>query len=141
MMLALMERLVKSPFRKRTRWRIYADGQLAAEDSYQAIVIVNGYLGPDMPFSKEPLGSGEFYCFGLRDIGSAKLPAQAKHARNGDIMDDPERWGLTSIVVKDRLELIPDHDEPFPINVDGSTFMAKNSMIFERTGQIPLIAN
>ena len=42
-----------------------ADGNLAAEGCYQAIIIVNGYLGPDLPFSDKPLGSGEFYVFAL----------------------------------------------------------------------------
>ncbi|MBU1693975.1 MAG: hypothetical protein KKC51_08420 [Verrucomicrobia bacterium] len=139
MMLALIEKMIKAPFRRKIQWRILADGQLVAEDVYQAIVVVNGYLGPDMPFSDQPLDSGAFYCFGLRNIGGGKLLAQAKHARDGSIMKEPERWGFTSFIVKDKLELIPDHDKPFPVNVDGSTFIAGQSMLFERTGKIPLI--
>jgi diacylglycerol kinase family enzyme len=139
--LALMERLLKTPFRRKTRWRIMADGQQVAEDAFQAIILVNGYLGPELPYSDQPLGSGEFYCFGLRNLGAAKLVAQIKHARDGSITDDPARWGLVSIVAKDRLELIPTHGKPFPVNVDGGTFIAEESMLFERTGQIPLIAN
>jgi len=140
MLLALVERITTSPFKKKTRWRIVADDQPVAEDVYQAIIIVNGYLGPDMPFSTHSLGSGEFYCFCLRDIGNGKLLAQGKHARDGTIMKDPERWGFTSITINERIELIPDHDKSFPVNVDGSTFMAGQSMCFERMGQIPLIA-
>ncbi|NNJ70693.1 MAG: hypothetical protein HKP10_05325 [Kiritimatiellales bacterium] len=137
--LALIERLVKAPARRKTRWRILADGQSAAEDAFQAIMLVNGYLGPDLPYSKEPLGSGEFYCYGLRNIGASKLISQIKHARDGSIMDDPDRWGLVPVVAKSRLELIPDHDKPFSVNVDGGTFVARKSMLFERIGQIPLI--
>ncbi len=59
---------------------------------------------------------------------------------SGSIMNDPERQELVPIVVKDRLELIPDHGKPFSINVAGGTFMAKESMLFERVGQIPLIS-
>ncbi|VGO17479.1 hypothetical protein PDESU_06075 [Pontiella desulfatans] len=139
--LALMERLIKAPFRRKTRWQIMADGRLAAEDAFQSIILVNGYLGPDLPYSDQPLGSGEFYCFGLRNLGASKLLPQIKHARDGSITDDPERWGLVPIVAKDNLEFIPDHGKPFPINVDGGTFIAKESMLFERVGQIPLIAN
>ena len=139
--LALSERLLKTPFRRKTRWRIMADGRQVAEDAFQAIILVNGYLGPELPYSDQPLGSGEFYFFGLRNLGAAKLLTQIKHARDGSIMDEPARWGLTSIVAKDRLELIPDHGKPFPVNVDGGTFMARDSMLFERVGQIPLIAN
>jgi len=138
--LALMERLLKAPFRRKTRWRIVADGQPAAEDAFQAIMLVNGYLGPDLPYSDQPLGSGEFYCFGLRNLGASKLLPQIKHARNGSIMDEPEHWGLLAITAKEKLELIPNHGKPFPVNVDGGTFMAQESMLFERIGKIPLIA-
>jgi len=139
--LALMERLLKAPFRRKTRWRIMADGRLAAEDAFQAIILVNGYLGTDLPYSDQPLDSGEFYCFGVRNLGASKLLPQIKHARDGSIMDDPERWGLVPIVAKDRLELIPNHGKPFPVNVDGGTFMAQETMLIERIGKIPLIAN
>ena len=141
MALAVMEQMIKSPFRRKTRWRILVDGQPVAEEVFQAIVVVNGYLGPDMPFSDQPLGSGEFYCFGLRNIGDGKLPAQAKHARDGSMMEDPERWGFTSFSIGKELELVPNHDKPFPVNVDGGTFVARQSMLFERTGTIPLIGN
>jgi diacylglycerol kinase family enzyme len=141
MLLALMERIIKSPFRKKIHWQIMADGQLAGQDAYQALIIVNGYLGPDLAFSDQPLGSGEFYVFGLRDMGLMKLLAQVKHARKGSIVNDPQRWGLESICVKEKLELIPDRNAPFSVNVDGSTFMAERAMIFKRVTKVPLIAN
>ena len=141
MALALVERLLKAPCHGKTRWEIMADGQLAADGAFAAIMLVNGYLGPELPYSDQPLGSGEFYCFALRNLGASKLFAQIKHARDGSIMDDPERWGLVPIVANNRLELIPNHGKPFPVNVDGGTFMAKESMLFEREGKILLIAN
>jgi diacylglycerol kinase family enzyme len=137
--LALVERLTKAPFCKKTHWQIMADDQRAADGVFQAIILVNGYLGPDLPYSDQPLGSGEFYCFGLRNLGASKLLSQIKHARDGSIMDDPDRWGLVPIVAKESLELIPDHDKPFSVNVDGGTFMAKEAIFFERIGKIPLI--
>ncbi len=139
--LALMERLFKTPFCRKTRWKIMADGQLVEEDAFQAIMLVNGYLGPELPYSDQPLGSGEFYCYGLRNLGASKLPPQIKRARDGSIMNDAERWGLVPVTAKERLELIPDHAKPFPVNVDGGTFMAKEAVCFERVGQIPLISN
>jgi len=139
MLLSLMEKIIKSSFRKKKRWQIIADGKLAAEGSYQALILVNGYLGPDLAFSDKPLGSGEFYIFGLQDMGIIKLFSQAKHARNGSIIKDPVRWGLESICVKEKLELVPDRDTPFPVNVDGSTFIAKKSMLFKRVAKVPLI--
>lgn len=140
MLLALIERMLKWPFTKKKHWRIMADGQLASQGRFQAIIIVNGYLGPDLAFSEQPLGSGEFYVFGLRDMGITKLLSQVRRARSGSIVKDPQRWGLESICVKDKLELIPDSDTPFPVNVDGSTFTAEGSMVFKRVGKVPLIA-
>jgi diacylglycerol kinase family enzyme len=140
MLLALMERILKSPFTKKIHWQIMADGALAGQGAYQALIIVNGYLGPDMAFSDQPLGSGEFYVFGLRDMGITRLLSQVKHARNGSIVNDPQRWGLESICVKEELELIPDCDTPFPVNVDGSTFMAEKAVVFRRVAKVPLIA-
>jgi len=141
MMLSLIEKLLKSPFTKKRYWRIFADGKLTAEGFYQALILVNGYLGKELPFSDKPLGSGEFYLFGLRDIGIMKMLSQAKHTRSGTIMDDPIRWGFESIIAKKEIELIPDTDVPFSVNVDGSTFVAEKSMTFSRVAQIPLISN
>jgi diacylglycerol kinase family enzyme len=139
MILSILERMLKGPFRRKANWQIVADGETVGEDRYQAIVIVNGYLGPEMAFSDQPLDSGEFYGFGLRDIGGCRMLQQAKRARNGTITEDPERWGFVSFAAKERLELRPDTETPFPVNVDGGTFMAQGSMLFERVGQIPLL--
>lgn len=141
MFLSLIEKVIKSPFTKTKHWQIIADGKLAAEGAYQALILVNGYLGPDLPFSDKPLGSGEFYLFALQDKGLIKLFSQAKHARNGSIIEDPSRWGLESVSAKQKLELVPDSVSPFPVNVDGSTFIAESSMLFERVAKIPLIKN
>ncbi|MBC8393754.1 MAG: hypothetical protein H8E17_14450 [Deltaproteobacteria bacterium] len=139
MLLSLMERIIKSPFRKKKHWQIFADGKLVAEGLYQALILVNGYLGPDLAFSDQPLGSGEFYLFGIQDRGAIKLFSQVKHARNGSIINDPLRWGFESHCIKKKLKLILNGDAPFPVNVDGSTFIAQKSMLFERVSKIPLI--
>jgi diacylglycerol kinase family enzyme len=141
MMLSLLEKIIKTPFLKKKYWRIYADGSLKAEGSYHAIILVNGYLGPDLPFSDKSLASGEFYVFGLRDMGLLKLFRQAKHARMGTIVKDPARWGLELVIAKNTIELICDTNRPFPVNVDGSTFMARNTMTFSRVAKIPLLKN
>ena len=140
MLLALLEKIVKAPWRKKIQWQIRADGELAGQGPYQAIIIVNGYLGPDLAFSDQPLGSGEFYVFGLRDMGIMRLLPQVKRARSGSITQDPQRWGLESICVRQELELVPNSDKPFPVNVDGSTFRAEQTMVFRRVGKVPLIA-
>ena len=141
MVLSLFEKIIKSPFTKKKYWKILADGEMKAEGHYQAIILVNGYLGPDLPFSDQSLGSGEFYVFGLKDLGILKLLSQTKHARTGTIMHDPDRWGMEPVIAQNEIKLLPNTDKPFPVNVDGSTFIAEKSMTFKRVGKIPLLMN
>ena len=84
---------------------ILVDGEPVAEGRYQAVIVVNGYLGPDLPFSIKPLGSGEFYIFGIRDMGFFKLVRQAKQALRGTISEHRVELGFESYVAKRRLEL------------------------------------
>jgi len=140
MTLAACEKVIKRPFTGRRRWRIVVDGEEMAADRYQALIIVNGYLGPDMPYSDDTLGSGNFHLCALRDLGVLRLLGQAKRARNGSIMDEPERWGMHSYRVADALELAPDGDTPFPVNVDGSTLVCRGSARIRRVDGIRLLA-
>ncbi|MBN1781721.1 hypothetical protein JW948_11385 [bacterium] len=139
MMLALIEKIIKLPVTRKRHWKIVADGQVMLENRYHALIVVNGYLGPELPFSDQPLDSGSFQVFGLKHIGFRRLIAQARRARDGSIMKDPVRWGLDSAHVNETLELVPDTENPFPVNVDGSTFMARKTMIFRRVAKIPLL--
>ena len=88
MTLAVLERLAKAPFTRAREWRIRVDGVEAARGRYQALIIVNGYLGPDLAFSDDALGSERFHCFALRDQGARRLLAQAKAARSPSIRSD-----------------------------------------------------
>lgn len=121
MSLSLLERVLKGPFAGRGTWRITVDGRQAAEGKYVALIILNGYLGPDLSFTTDPLGSGHFHLFGLRDQGIARLSRQIHAARTGAIARDPQRWGMESFVVEESLELSPSKAGRFPANVDGST--------------------
>ncbi len=139
MTLALLEKMIRGPF-GRGRWTIRVDGNVAAHGRYQALVVVNGYLGPDLAYSDDPLGSGRFHVFGLRDIGMLRLLPQALRARSGAITDDPERWGFEHHVVDRELVLERDDGGPFPLNVDGSTLHCRGSAILKRVDTIGLIA-
>ncbi|MFH0792853.1 MAG: diacylglycerol kinase family protein [bacterium] len=139
--LASIEKSLKRPFQKKLFWRISVDGREAAQGCYQAMIIVNGDLGPDLPFAKSvPLGSGDFYLFTLRDLGLLKLPGQFKHAFDSSIMRDPQRWGFESFRIQKTLMIEPDHAKPFPINVDGSTLVCYRRASFEITDAINLIS-
>lgn len=140
MTLASLEKIAKRPFRRPRAWRLVVDGRPAAEGRYHAFILVNGYLGPELPWSRDPLGSGRFHLFALRDRGLARLPAQAWHARRADIQADPERWGLESYAVTERLELAPGDEEPFPLNVDGSTLVCRGAARVSRVDSIRLIS-
>ncbi len=141
MMLALSERLIKSPFTKKRRWNVFADGrEVATNQAYQAMIIVNGYLGPNLPFSSDPLGSGQFHLFAIRDMGVRKLLSQAVKTRSKSIMKDPEKWGMVHIPCSDSLTLEPTTRSTFPLNVDGSTMPCTKWATIRRADQIRVFA-
>ena len=141
MMLALLETAFKSLFHKPMKQIIIIDDNVVTEGAYRTILIVNGNLGPDLPFSENPLGSNEFYVHGIRDKGFIKLFKQARHAKKGTIKDKPETWGFESYDVKKRLTIYGGTDSEFPVNIDGSTLQAKIAVDITRTGTISLLAN
>jgi diacylglycerol kinase family enzyme len=138
MTLALLEKVVRWPARR--RWTITVDGEPAAEGRFLALILVNGWLGPDLPYSKDRLGSGRFELFALRDLGFARLPGQARRARDGSIERDPARWGLEEYPVTRSLEIAVADGGTFPVNVDGSTLLCRGSARFRRVDRIPLMA-
>ena len=140
MTLAIAERLVRAPFRRASSWDIIADGAPALHGKFQAIMVVNGYLGPELAFSDQPLGAGEFYAFGIRDLGMLKLWRQAIMARKGTLAESAEKWGFCAVTAKETLQLVCDRDVRFPVNVDGHTLIARHAVEYRRLGQIPLIA-
>jgi diacylglycerol kinase family enzyme len=139
MALALLEKSLKGPFGRQS-WRVFLNGQEVAAGRYQALIIVNGYLGPDLPYSDDDLGSGSFHLFALSDLGPRRLIGQVRHARNGSIMDNPAKWGMTHYEVKGTLRLEPLAGGTFPLNVDGSTLSCRDSAIVKRVDSIHLIA-
>ena len=140
MSLAALDKVLRLAFTRRRRWRILVDGREVAADRYQALLIVNGYLGPDLPFSDDSLGSGCFHLFTLRDLGVLRLLGQARRARTGSIMREPERWGMSSNRIERSLALEPDRDRPFPVNVDGSTLVCHGAARFRRVDEIRLLS-
>jgi hypothetical protein len=87
-----------------------------------------------------PLGSGDFSLFAFRDLGFLRLFGQMRRAWNASILDDAERWGFESFCVKERLVLRPERDVLFPVNVDGSTLLCRDSASFEIVNQIHLLS-
>jgi len=119
--LAVISKVIRQIGWKKRRWDIEIDGRVVSQGYYQAIMIVNGDLGPNMPFAQGvPLGSGDFYVFAIRDTGVSKLPAQLKHAWDASVLEDPDRWGFEGFCVKDKLVLRPDGESSFRFNADGS---------------------
>lgn len=122
-------------------WRLEVDGVEAAPAAYQALILVNGDLGADLPFAKEePLGSGDFHLFGLRDLGLLRLPGQFRRAFDGSIMADPGRWGLERYRVRKRLRISRRDGRPFPVNVDGSTMVCGPAGSFRIVDSVRLIS-
>lgn len=123
------------------KWNIYQDDKLQAKNKYQALIIVNGDLGKNLPLAKDvPLGSGDFYLFGLRNLGLLKLPGQFKHAWKATIQENPEKWGFESYRISKSLKLEPTKRGKFNVNIDGSTMQCIDSVSFKITDQIKLIS-
>ncbi len=138
--LSALEKAVTLPFRRRRAWRIRVDGEEVVRGGFQALILVNGDLGPNLPFaSGVPLGSGDFRLFGLRDLGMWRLPGQFRRAFDGSVIQDPERWGFAGWRVSEELELIPDTPGPFPVNRDGSTFLCRGGVRFRIVDQLRLM--
>jgi len=140
--LACITKTSKSVFKGKRKWQIYVDGNQVSDDSYQAMIIVNGDLGKDLPLAKSvPLGSGDFYLFALKDLGLLNLPGQFKHTWDASVQKNPHKWGFESYCIKKSLKLKPEDDYPFNVNIDGSTMSCLKSVNFHISDQINLIVS
>ncbi len=135
--LAMIRRFFRYAFKKRPDWKIKVDGKQVAEGEYQVMLIVNGDLGPNLPFAQGvPLGSGDFYLFTFKYLGQLRIIGQLRHAWDSSILKNPEKWGFESHCIKNSLEIIPSLDLDFPVNVDGSTFMCKGKAKIDLIDQV-----
>lgn len=140
--LALLSKFFSELGRKKNQWDIQVDGHRAAHGAYQAMLLVNGDLGKDLPFARSvPLGSGDFHLFAFRDMGYLRLFRQLKKAWNASILEDPDRWGFEAFRIEKELVLRPDRGRPFPLNVDGSTMMCRKLARVTIADQIHLLSN
>jgi len=140
--LTVFERTIKSTGRRKLPWSLEIDGEEVARRRYQALILANGYLGPNMPFARGvPLGSGDFHLFGIRDLGLIRLPGQFRHAWDGSVLKSPERWGFERYRITGELRLSPGDGRPFPVNVDGSSMVCENSVSFRIVDRIRLLSS
>lgn len=140
--LAILDKTIKGIGRKKISWSITVDDKQVTQGFYQVMVIVNGDLGPDMPFAKSvPLGSGDFYVFAIRDLGLRRLLKQFKHAWDASITEQPERLGFEFFRIERSLKIEPSNNKPIPINVDGSTMPCRHSATFQIVDSINLISS
>jgi diacylglycerol kinase family enzyme len=139
--MSVLGRLGRQLSGRQRDWTISVDGDTAAEGRFQAMIIVNGYLGPNLPFAEGvALGSGDFRMFTLRDRGLLRMVGQLKHAWDGSVATNPEKWGFEGFRVEHELVLRPHDDGAFPVNVDGSTMPCRGSVRLAIVDQIRLLA-
>jgi diacylglycerol kinase family enzyme len=139
--LASLETSLRSISGRGRMWGISVDGEDIARGRYQAMIIVNGDLGPDLPFARgSPLGSGCFHLFAIRDLGMLRLPGQFRHAWDASIFEDPKAFGFETYRVGESLRIAPDGTRPFPVNIDGSTMACVSQVEFRIIDQIRLIS-
>jgi diacylglycerol kinase family enzyme len=139
--LSATEKVIRGLARLDRPWIVTVDGEQRAHSRYQAMILVNGDLGKDLPFAEGvPLGSGDFHLFCLRDLGTWKLAGQFKRAFDASVLDDPERWGFEHHRVTGTLRLAPAGGGTFPVNVDGSTMWCQEKVTFGIIDQVRLMA-
>lgn len=139
--LSMFEKTVRRIGRGKLKWDVTVDGRHRTEGPFQAMIIVNGDLGPNLGFAKSvPLGSGDFHLFALRDLGLLRLPGQFRHAWDGSIVEQVQRYGFEHYQVTDDLTLEPRTQRPFPVNVDGSTMRCTGRVCFRIVDQIRLLS-
>ncbi|MFC2107184.1 diacylglycerol/lipid kinase family protein [Bacteroidota bacterium] len=139
--LATINKSIKSPFMRKRKWEISIDGELVTKGAFQAMIIVNGDLGKDLPLAKGvPLGSGDFYLFALKDIGIHKLVGQFKHTWDASVTENPEKWGFEKFCIKKSLIIKSSSKNMFKVNIDGSTMKCINEVDFAIVNQINLIS-
>lgn len=138
--LACLQKILFRPIGKGgLEWDIKIGDELVQNGRYQALIIVNGDLGPNMPLAKDvPLGSRDFYLLGLRDLGYHRLIGQFKHTWNASVKKQPEKWGYESYCINNSLTLRPYTDHEFDLNVDGSTFVCREFVTISIQDQIQL---
>jgi diacylglycerol kinase family enzyme len=138
---ASLEKSLRNLAGRRETWSISVDGDDVARGRYQAMIIVNGDLGPDLPFARSsPLGSGCFHLFAIRDLGMLRLPGQFRHAWDASILKNPQAFGFETYRLGESLRITPDGKQPFPVNVDGSTMICGSWAEFRIVDQIRLIS-
>jgi len=139
--LSVLGRLGRQITGRRREWTVSVDGADATRGRFQAMIVVNGYLGPNLPLAEGvPLGSGDFHVFTLRDLGPHRVFGQLKHAWDASVKTEPEKWGFEAFRVTRELVLRPSDDDVFPVNVDGSTMLCRGSARVAIVDQIPLLA-
>jgi diacylglycerol kinase family enzyme len=138
--MSVLGRLGRQLSGRKRDWTVTVDGETAADGRFQAMIIVNGYLGPNLPFAEGvALGSGDFYMFALRDQGLLRLCGQLKHAWDGSVVTNPDKWGFERFRVQHELVLRPGDDGMFPVNVDGSTMPSRGPVRLTIVDQIQLL--
>jgi len=139
--LACIAKTTRSVYKRKRKWQIFINDKLESENTYQAMIIVNGDLGKDMPLARSvPLGSGDFYLFALKDLGVLKIPGQFKQTWNASVLDDPEKWGFEAFQITGSLKLQSIKDQWFNVNIDGSVMKCFGTVDFRIIDQINLIS-
>ncbi|WP_432472832.1 diacylglycerol/lipid kinase family protein [Amphritea sp. HPY] len=135
------EKVLHKLVHKPEQWKIMDGNQILSRGKFQAMIIVNGDLGPDLPFARgKSLGSGSFYLFAIRDLGILRLPGQFRRAWNSSIQEQAEQWGFESFSIREELVISKDDGAAFPVNVDGSTLICQPDARFRIIDQIRLIS-
>ncbi len=141
--LALATWLLRKCLGRAHRFRLEVDGMPLGGERYLSILLVNGDLGPDMPFGRGyGLDRGEFYLIALRDMGFARMAGQLRGSFSGRVAKDPARWGFEMRPVRKELKVFPlmKPARRYRVNIDGLKWDSKSPLTFKTAGKIRLIS-
>ncbi len=131
--------LNKYTFRSR-KYRVTVDGIDLPLKNYSSIIILNGDLGKHFPLAPGvPLNSGDFQLILIKDLGIFRSILQFRQAWTGNILNKPEKWGLTILRPK-KLIITPLTSKEFIINVDGLISKTRGTVVFSIVDQVKLLS-
>ncbi|PIP21177.1 MAG: hypothetical protein COX40_00740 [Candidatus Omnitrophica bacterium CG23_combo_of_CG06-09_8_20_14_all_40_11] len=137
--LALLKRYLDKMKGRKIKFKIIADGIDIPFKNYINIIIMNGDLGKDFPIARGiPLGSGDFQVTLMEDKGLSASYKQLIHAWKGDLPDHKDALGITILRTKS-LQIIPDSDTQYFINVDGLLKRVNGKIAYKLFSKIKLI--
>jgi len=123
-----------------SRYEIVAGDIVLPMKRYVSTIILNGDLGEDFPIARGmPFGDGEMKVVAIRDMGAAASYRQLISCWKGRLSRDSAELGVTALK-SPVLEIIPERNWPYIVNVDGLILWARGPVRFAVRDRVKLVS-